>query len=382
MSSEKYAVMAGQICLDISPKFPAHLTYERVDQVFYPGKLSTMDGLVLALGGAVANTGLAMKKMGTQVRFMGKVGTDGFASVVHKRLLDAGGDDTYLLTDPTAETSCTMVLAPRGLDRMFLQVPGANNTFTAADVNYEAVKGASLFHFGYPGIMRQFYLNDGAELVKMFRAVKELNVPTSLDMVFVDPDTEPGQANWRQIVKNVIPYVDFFVPSAAELCFELDPKLYESWVARADGRDVTEVISIEKDIRPLADQLMAWGAKVVMIKCGLQGLYLRTADAKTLRKTGGETGDFLAENWADLELFEESFVADVVKSGVGAGDASIAAFLGAMLRHYPAQKCLQYATGAGCGCVEEYDSLSGVPTFEEMDARMAAGWKKQGLKID
>ncbi|MBQ9563603.1 MAG: carbohydrate kinase family protein [Lachnospiraceae bacterium] len=382
MSSEKFVVTAGQICLDISPKFPAHLTYERVDQVFYPGKLSTMDGLVLALGGAVANTGLAMQKMGTKVRFMGKVGTDGFADVVRRMLLDDGGDDTYLLTDTTAETSCTMVLAPRGLDRMFLQVPGANNTFTAEDVNYEGVKGASLFHFGYPGIMRRFYLNDGEELVKMFSRVKELGVATSLDMVFVDPDTENGHANWRQIVKNVIPYVDFFVPSAAELCFELDPKLYESWVERAGGRDVTEVISIEHDIRPLADQLMEWGAKVVMIKCGLQGLYLRTAGAERLLGAGEELGPVLARDWADLEMFEESYVADVVKSGVGAGDASIGAFLCAVLRGFPVRRCLQYAAGAGCGCVEQYDSLSGVPTFEEMDARMAAGWKKQGLKID
>ncbi|MBR1759129.1 MAG: carbohydrate kinase family protein [Lachnospiraceae bacterium] len=380
--SKKIAVAAGQICLDITPKFPEHLTYERVDQVFYPGKLSTMDGLVLALGGAVPNTGLAMQKMGTEVRFMGKVGTDGFADVLRRLLLEAGGDDTYLLTDPDVETSCTMVLAPRGLDRMFLQVPGANNSFTAEDINYDALKDAALFHFGYPGIMRNFYLNDGEELVKMYRRVKELGVATSLDMVFVDPDTENGQANWRQIVKNVIPYVDFFVPSAAELCFELNPKEYEAWVERAAGRDVTEVISIEKDIKPMADLLISWGAKVVMIKCGLQGLYLRTASKDVLLRTGTQVSELIAESWADKELFEESFVADVVKSGVGAGDASIGAFLSAMLQGYPVEKCLQYATGAGCGCVEEYDSLSGVPSFEEMDARIAAGWKKQGLKID
>ena len=150
---------------------------------------------------------------------------------------------------------------------------------------------------------------------------------------------------------------------------------------RAAGRDVTEVISIEKDIKPLADQLMAWGAKAVMIKCGLQGIYLRTAGKEKLLQAGDIVGPEIAGSWADRELFEESFIAREVKSGVGAGDAAIAAFLSAMLADYPVEKCLQYATAAGCGCVEEYDSLSGVPTFAQMEERIAAGWKKQEKKI-
>ena len=68
-----------------------------------------------------------------------------------------------------------------------------------------------------------------------------------------------------------------------------------------------------------------------------------------------------------------------VKSGVGAGDTTIAAFLGSMLKGEPLEKCLQYAVGTGASCVEEFDSITGVMTFEELEARIQAGWEKQGL---
>lgn len=52
---------------------------------------------------------------------------------------------------------------------------------------------ATLFHFGYPTLMRSMYENDGAELIALLKKVKECGWATSLDLSAVDPDTEAGR---------------------------------------------------------------------------------------------------------------------------------------------------------------------------------------------
>ena len=372
----KTAVLAGQLCLDMTTVF-APIHYEKVSQLFVPGKLITLDNFTMTLGGAVSNTGLCLAKQGTEVRLMGRVGTDGLSDVIRKLIHDHNVDPRYLIVDPTVPTSCTVVMPPRGLDRMFLQFPGTNDTFTMDDLDYDEIARAALFHFGYPGIMKRMYQNDGAELIAMYRKIHDLGVATSLDMVMIDPDSEAARTDWRKCLQNVMPYVDFFVPSIGELAFMIDRKKFDELQERANGRDITECISIGADVRPLADELLSWGARVVMIKCGVMGIYVRTAGREALLSVGGSVRDTILP-WADREVFEQSYVPKEVVSGLGAGDCCIAAFLGGILAGCSLEKCLQYAAGTGASNVEAYDSLSGVNTFAEIDARIAAGWKKQG----
>ena len=47
------------------------------------------------------------------------------------------------------KTSYSVVLAIPGIDRIFLHDPGANVNFSGSDLDFEAIKEADLFHFGY-----------------------------------------------------------------------------------------------------------------------------------------------------------------------------------------------------------------------------------------
>ena len=114
-------------------------------------------------------------------------------------------------------------------------------------MDFDKISQADFFHFGYPPIMRHMYENGGEELVEIFRRVKECGLTTSLDMAAVDPDTAAGQADWEEILKKVLPFVDYFVPSVEELCFMADRARYEKWLERAEGRDVTGVLTVEED---------------------------------------------------------------------------------------------------------------------------------------
>lgn len=360
-------IAAGHICLDITPKFPE--SGAGLKEIFTPGKLTNVEAADVHTGGSVANTGLALKLLGNDVRLIGKVGTDAFGGMVNGILSGYGVEP--LTADAESVTSYSVVVAVPGSDRIFLHCPGANNTFTGADVSEEALSEAVLFHFGYPPIMRRMFENDGEELVRLFVRVKEKGIATSLDMAAVDPSSAAGAADWRRILQRVLPLVDFFVPSYEELCFMLDRERYDR--LSSAGGDMTVSLTPE-EIRPLLDETLAMGCGSVLIKCGTRGMMYRTACAERLRTVGSRL-PLDSAGWADREGYQPCFTPDTVKSATGAGDTAIAAFLTAVLLGRAPEECARLAAAEGACCVTEYDALSGLKTIPALEEKIASGWR-------
>ena len=369
----KTIIAAGHICLDITPLFPKERTYSSFSELLIPGKLFHMDGADVHTGGSVANTGLALKYLGNDVRFLGKIGNDAFGSLIGNIFSGYGAEG--LIVDEKSTTSYSVVLAAPGMDRTFLHSPGANDTFTGSDILDSAFEGASLFHFGYPAVMRRMYEDGGRELTAMFRRAKEKGLATSLDFCSIDPTSKASRADWRGILKRTLPYVDFFVPSFEELCFMLDRGQY----ARLDaaGGDMTERLDLEAEAAPLADAILEMGCAVALIKCGVSGMLYKTAGKKRLSEVGaGLIPD--PDAWADKGGIQPCFKADCVRSATGAGDTSIAAFLSAVLAGKTPDLCAALAAAEGACCVTAYDSLSGLKTLPELEARIRSGWELIG----
>lgn len=370
----KKVMVAGHICLDITPVFLDNVI-RNVEKLLSPGKLINMREADVHIGGAVSNTGLAMDFLGADVLLAGKVGDDAFGVMVQK-CLEKYHAEGGLIIGKGESTSYSVILAIPGVDRIFLHHPGANDTFLTEDISEEALNETALFHFGYPPLMKNMYANEGSELVKILKKAVDAGAATSMDMASIDPSSESGKAPWKSILKKVMPYVDFFVPSVEELCYMLDGERFVQWQKRAAGQDITEILDVETDIRPLADQCMELGAKILLIKCGAPGLYYRTASAEVLQKISSRVG-LDCTSWADKEGFEKSYIPDQILSGTGAGDTSIAAFLTAMLDGYSLDDCMHLAAGTGASCVAAYDALSGLKSFEELKKKIEAGWKKR-----
>ena len=367
----KKIITAGHICIDITPVFPANRDYGSIAELLVPGKLINMEAADVHTGGSVANVGLALKKLGCDVHLMGKVGNDAFAAMIEGILAKHGVGG--LLVDEDSSTSYSVVLAVPGIDRVFLHNPGANDSFSNADIPEEALEDAALFHFGYPPIMRKMFENDGAELEAIFRRVKAKGIATSLDLAAVDPDSAAGRADWEKIIARVLPYVDFFVPSFEELCFMLDRPRYEQLCSM--GGDMTENLDIERHVKPLADRLMEMGAKALLIKCGTSGIYYRTGDKARLSQIGSRLG-LDTELWADKEGHEKCFVPEIVRSATGAGDTSIAAFLTAVISGKGAKESVTLACAEGACCVTAYDALSGLKGLEELEG-LIGSWERK-----
>ncbi|MBQ3467668.1 MAG: carbohydrate kinase family protein, partial [Oscillospiraceae bacterium] len=184
--------------------------------------------------------------------------------------------------------------------------------------------------------------------------------------------SEAGKADWEAILQNVLPYVDFFVPSFEELCFMLDRRRYEALAAR--GGDMTAELDVEAECAPLAEKLLAMGCRFVLIKCGTAGMFYRSAGREALRKIGRRIC-IDAASWAGRTGVQRCFRAETVRSGTGAGDTSIAAFLTAVLAGRTPEDCVALAAAEGACCVTAYDALSGLKSIPELEDRIRSGWE-------
>lgn len=381
---KRNVVVAGHICLDITPVFPngeksvvknsAEVVESTLHDILVPGTLVRVNDIDIHTGGVVANTGLAMRFFGLDVTLMGKVGGDAFGSMIMDILKQHGSTDGMLVSNDDS-TSYTIVIAVPGSDRIFLHNPGANDRFTSDDLDYSVIRKSQLFHFGYPPLMQHLYENQGKDLVRMFKKIDDMGVLTSLDLAAVDGRTPAAAANWKGILSSVLPFVDLFVPSFEELAYMLDPSCLTR--LRCASGDPIETLSFEHDVAPLAEQALSLGAKVVLIKCGSRGLYCKTADEQhfaPLRKKAEKLELSSLASWSGQSIYKPAFTPRSILSATGAGDTCIAAFLSAMLTGYPLSRCLTLASATGASCLEAYDAFGGLKPFSVLDKMIAEGW--------
>jgi sugar/nucleoside kinase (ribokinase family) len=370
------AIVCGYFCLDIAPNLD-HLPEGQFRTLFQPGRLLQVGEAKFSGGGVVSNTGFVLHRLGIPTHFITKIGTDPLGRALSEIVSE---QDQGLLKgiqiDEVGSTSYTLIFDPPGVDRTFINFPGTNDTFSIQDIDFEVIAKAHLFHFGYPPGMRQFYLNDGEELVALYKRVKTAGTTTSLDTSFPDPTREGGQVNWKLLLQRTLPYVDIFQPSVEELLVMLHPDTYEI-LANTSG-DVIAAVT-PKLLTVLSDELLDLGVKVVLIKLGHRGAYLRTAGKPALQRMGRSTPHNLS-SWSNHELWTSCFQVDVAGT-TGSGDATIAGFLSALLRNTSAPQALTMAVAVGACSVEGPDSLSNVLTWEETMDRINQGWQRHPLDL-
>ena len=372
------AVAAGHICLDVIPDLSGSPP-SKFDAMFVPGRLLNVGRAAFSTGGPVSNTGLVMHKLGISTQLMGKVGNDLFGQAV--RQIVASYDPHLadgMVIDEKVSTSYTIIINWPGVDRIFLHCPGANDTFSADDVRYDRVAEARLFHFGYPPLMRSMYDNDGIQLTVVYRRAKETGVTTSLDMALPDPTSAAGRANWTQILQATLPYVDIFLPSIEEILYMLRRETYDEFSAAARGGSILPLVTPEL-LSDLGRQLIRMGVKIVGLKLGDRGFYLRTAGRAALESIGRAClSDPTA--WAEREIWAPCFQVNVVGT-TGSGDATIAGFISALLRDMCPEEAITAAVAVGACNVEAADALSGIRPWEETMRRVHGGWRRHELRL-
>lgn len=214
--------------------------------------------------------------------------------------------------------------------------------------------------------MRRIYQDEGKAFAALLQRIKRSGVTTVLDMAMPDPRGPSGSVDWREFLTRVLPHVDLFMPSLAEISFMLG-------VRPPSLRDTGS-------LHPIADVLLNLGARLVGLKLGEHGLYLRTAKLSSENGVGRVAPEAL-HVWSERELWSPVFEADV-KGTTGAGDATIAGFITAFSQDEGPERCLMLANAVGAASVEAIDAVSGVRSWSRVLTRLEQGWSRATHVVD
>ena len=124
-------------------------------------------------------------------------------------------------------------------------------------------------------------------------------------------------------------------------------------------------------LRALSQSIISMGSAVAMIKLGDHGLYVRdlvrlVANQPVLRPAWAE-----ARDWIGQEVLAPCFTPRAVVGTTGSGDATVAGFLAALLRGAGPAEAATTATAVGACSVEAIDPTSGIPSWPEIESRIA-----------
>jgi sugar/nucleoside kinase (ribokinase family) len=177
----------------------------------WPGKNQNahVDHIEMLPGGAVANTGMALARLGVPVSALAAVGGDNVGKVVKDSVRQWAARDGVTVIGTSRTTTSVVAVSDDG-DRCFLSAAGACDQFslTLEQVEAEIALGSRALHIGYAMILPAL---DGDPLVKVMQRASQLGVLTSLDVTYFD-----GRP-WPDLLK-LMPEIDVFCPSLVEAC--------------------------------------------------------------------------------------------------------------------------------------------------------------------
>ncbi|MDD3927251.1 MAG: carbohydrate kinase family protein [bacterium] len=355
--------VTGYIGVDLAPAWLNGLSLPSFGDLFQPGHLVEVGELEITPGGAVANTGLALRRFGRSVYLNGMVGCDllGDFIINHFQQGGAGG----IRKADRGSTAYGLVLAPPGLDRIFLEHAGCNAAFGMEDIDWPAVTQSHIFHFGYPPLIQRLYSDGGVELNAIFRKVREAGTITSLDMSLPDAGSPAGQVDWPAFMKTILPSVDIFTPSIEELLYTMMPQHYSRIMSDCSSKDIPGAIPQEW-YSELGDMIVGLGVRVLMVKAGRHGAYLQTGDIRNWAVADKLQLD--TDSWSYRRLWVPAVPADPQRfcNASGAGDCAVAGLLNGLLEGLEMEEAATCAMLAGRDSLYGIDALSGLPDWPGM----------------
>ncbi|MBY0435119.1 MAG: carbohydrate kinase family protein [Cyclobacteriaceae bacterium] len=284
------------------------LILNQVDKFPSIGKEVLASHMTLTLGSSSAIFASNLSTLGSKVTFVGNLGHDNFGDHIIASLKSRGVDTENINRSVKQNTGATIVLN-FDEDRAMVTYPGAMKYLSIQDVSDEVLKHSRHLH------LSSIFLQTGIiqDVVQLYKKAKEVGLTTSLD-----PQWDPAE-KWNLNLKELLPYVDIFMPNLTELT------------------SLTNAV----DLKSAIDKLKSFANKIV-VKNGSNGAYL----------------------WENNELIHQtSFLNKEVVDSIGAGDSFDSGFIHQFLNGKSNKECLEF--GALTGAINTTRS-GGTNAFENL----------------
>ncbi len=300
------------------------LILNRIEQMPEIGKEILAKSMNLTLGSSAAIFASNLSILGLAVAFIGKIGKDGFASVVLNSLGSKGVDTSQIMQSIALNTGATIVLN-YDQDRAMVTYPGAMEDLKLADIDFTFLSSARHLHFSsvflQPGII--------GSLPELFAKAKSMGLTTSLD-----PQWDPAE-KWILNLGTLLPSLDIFMPNMVEFL------------------NLTSAKSLDEGIRKV--EKMA-PAITLIIKDGSKGAY----------------------GWKGGKLIHQpAFLNSEVVDCIGAGDSFNAGLIYSFLNGQSLERCLEYGALTGAvsttrpGGTGAFESLSEIKKIASEHFKMS-----------
>jgi sugar/nucleoside kinase (ribokinase family) len=279
------------------------------------GQLELVERISLFPGGCAVNAAIDLSKIGLRTALAGKIGNDGFGKFIISELKTHNVNTDAVVVDENADTSASLVISNADGERSFIHSLGANAMFRETDIHYDVVENSEIVFVAGTLLMPQFDGKDCAEFLKKCKAMEKL---TALDTAW------DSTGRWMKTLAPAMPYIDCFLPS------------YEEAV-KLSGKTLLEDI---------ADVFLAMGPKIVVIKNGNKGCFIKT-------KLGDK---YSIPTFERIKPFDAN----------GAGDSFCAGFLTGLARKWSLNECGRFANAVGTHCIMEAGASTGIKSEAEI----------------
>lgn len=280
MSIKKYdVVVIGELNVD--------LILNKVDTFPAVGKEIFARQMNLVPGSSSAIFASNISCLGARVVFIGKTGVDLFGDFMISNLHSRAVDTSGIIQDSSCNTGATVVVNFNE-DRAMITHPGAMETFSADEVNWDIVRQSKHLHISSYFLQTSLRKDIGG----IFRKAKQLGLTTSFD-----PQWDPEE-RWEIAIEGMLPDIDMFFPNEAEVL------------------KITKTSTVEDALKKIAH-----AGNTIVIKQGSRG--------STLIQNGRAHS---------LPAFLNAEVVDAI----GAGDSFNAGFVYRFLQNKPPEYCQRF----------------------------------------
>lgn len=242
------------------------------------GKEIFAEDMLLTLGSSTAIFAANVACLGSKTGFVGMIGKDPFGTLIETSLADKGVDTSMLIKSTKYASGATICLNYNE-DRANVTYQGAMDHMGFDDIDQSVFTNTKHIH------LSSVFLQSGIkrDLLKILKTARDNGVTTSLD-----PQWDPNE-KWDMDYKEVLPFLNVFLPNETELKFLTGSVTLEDAIAK---------------IEPYID--------VCVVKCGRKG--------SILLQKGKEA------------VVLDAFLNNDVVDAIGAGDSFNAGFIHAYVK--------------------------------------------------
>lgn len=230
------ATFVGLTILDIAGR--------PVEAIPEGGNVAFIEEIRMNPAGTAAGAVMNAAKLGISTAAVACVGTDSMGDLIIAEYGRMGIDCSMMQRSAGKRTSATILtIRPNG-DRPALHARGASDDLLVTPAEFDAVCDARFLHHGGTGLLDAM---DAGPSAALLAHAKSKGLTTSFDLL------APNQ-NTMGLLTELLPYVDYFMPSMEEVAF----------------------LSGKSDPAEIAATFLAMGAGTCIFKWGAKGSYVHT----------------------------------------------------------------------------------------------------------